>query len=123
MRKTIAISLIIILLVSTIGVTINKHYCGGKLADVSLFLEATCNCGDSEMSSDCCQLGSEHFQLDEDYSLSYFDFNINPSVTAVLSITYLDFSNETCFSPVDFLNYKPPLIERNIPLLVQSFLI
>ena len=55
-----------LLLLSTTGLAISKHYCGGELISTSLFVEAD-SCCDSD---DCCKNETEVFQLDEDFSVS-----------------------------------------------------
>lgn len=54
-----------LLLIATMGLTISKHYCDGKLVTTSLFIEAN-SCCDSD---NCCHNENEYFQLDEDYSV------------------------------------------------------
>lgn len=66
LKKLSHIILSVMLLVSTMGVAISKHYCGDSLISTSVFTEAESCCGDS----DCCHNEISFFQLDEDYSLS-----------------------------------------------------
>ncbi|NQU53711.1 MAG: hypothetical protein HQ522_14365 [Bacteroidetes bacterium] len=63
-KKASHIILSLLLLTTTIGVAISKHYCGGNLISTSFFTEAK-SCCDSD---DCCKNESEVFQLDEDFS-------------------------------------------------------
>ena len=65
LRKTSHIIFSILLLLTTMGLTISKHYCGGNLVSTSVFVEADSCCNDS----DCCNNETEFFQLDEDFSL------------------------------------------------------
>lgn len=51
LRKAGHIILVFILVVVTMGVTINKHYSGGTLYSISLFFEAESCC---ERDCDCC---------------------------------------------------------------------
>jgi hypothetical protein len=53
-------------LISTTGLTISQHYCGGELVSTSIFDEAK-SCCDSD---DCCKNETELIQLDVDYSIS-----------------------------------------------------
>jgi hypothetical protein len=55
-----------LLLLSTIGFTVSKHYCCGELISRSLFVEADSCCE----SDDCCKNETEAFQFDEDFSVS-----------------------------------------------------
>ena len=53
-----------LLLTTTIGLAISKHYCGGELISTSLFSEAQSCCD----SPDCCKNETETYQLDEDFA-------------------------------------------------------
>ena len=60
------IILSILLLLSTTGLAISKHFCGGELISTSLFVEVD-SCCDTD---DCCKNETDFFQLDEDFSVS-----------------------------------------------------
>ena len=66
LKKASHIILSMLLLLSTAGLAISKHYCGGELISTSLFVEADSCCE----SDDCCKNETEVFQLDEDFSVS-----------------------------------------------------
>lgn len=55
-----------LLLLSTTGLAISKHYCGGELVSTSLFADVD-SCCDSD---DCCKNEKKVFQLNEDFSVS-----------------------------------------------------
>ncbi len=63
-KKASHIILSLLLLITTIGFAIYKHYCGGNLVSTSIFTEAK-SCCDLD---DCCKNESEVFQLNEDFS-------------------------------------------------------
>lgn len=65
LRKSSHIIFSTLLLFTTVGLTISKHYCSGDLITASIFGEAESCCGDS----DCCHNETEVYQLQEDYSL------------------------------------------------------
>ena len=123
MKKAGAILLIFLLLVSIVGLSINTHYCGGKLAGISIYLPATCGCGNIEMPSDCCSNEQQILQLDEEYQPVIQAVNFSPKLLAELPGDLSNLFRVSTYSPADFLNYKPPLIERDLTVLVQSFLI
>ena len=64
-RKTAHIILTILLLTTTIGLSVSKHYCGSRLVDVSINSEAELCCDDMD-NSNCCHNETEYFQLKED---------------------------------------------------------
>ena len=49
------------------GITITTHYCGGKLASVSVNLLDTekCACGSKKMKKDCCKTTTCTFSIKE----------------------------------------------------------
>ncbi len=68
------------MVVSTMGFTITKHYCGGDLIDLSIAGEVE-NCCD--MEEGCCHNEQQTYQLEEDYTapmvlnqVDYFAFVI-----------------------------------------------
>ena len=63
-KKASHIILSMLLLTTTIGLAISKHYCGGELISTSLFSEAQSCCD----SPDCCKNETETYQLDEDFA-------------------------------------------------------
>jgi hypothetical protein len=54
MRSLLSIFLFCIYLISTCGITICKHYCGGKLAVISIYKNASACCGESNFTNTCC---------------------------------------------------------------------
>ncbi|MBL4577041.1 MAG: hypothetical protein JKX74_01135 [Flavobacteriales bacterium] len=66
MNKVNAILLSLLLLTSTFGVSIEKHFCGGYLADVALFTGASCGCDEANMDDDCCHEENEVIKVDLD---------------------------------------------------------
>jgi hypothetical protein len=59
------IAILVIMMVSTMGFTITKHYCSGDLIDLSIAGEVE-NCCD--MEGDCCHNEQQTYQLEEDYT-------------------------------------------------------
>lgn len=55
-------------LVSSIGVTINAHYCGGNLASLALFEKVSCCCDEEEVEkpSDCCKDEIKTIKISDD---------------------------------------------------------
>ena len=64
-RKTANILLVMLLLTTTIGFSVSKHYCGSHLVEVSINSEAEPCCNDME-NPNCCHNETEYFQLKED---------------------------------------------------------
>lgn len=60
-----------ILLISTTGVSLSKHYSGGILYSVSVIGDAESCC---EIPCDCCNDETDFFVLNVDYIISIFDY-------------------------------------------------
>ncbi len=125
MQKIASIALALLLAVASMGVTLHQHYCGGKLKDTSLFsfLDSASCCGDKEMPMDCCQDEEVRIQLDEDYQLDAFSVDWKIDVAAFIPTVVVAILEQVDQKQPHYLNYKPPLIPADIPVLVQTFLI
>jgi len=62
-QKISAILLSLLLVISTFGVSIEKHFCGDRLADVALFAGTSCGCDESTETDDCCREEDEIYQM------------------------------------------------------------
>lgn len=58
------ISLSLLLLISTVGIGVSKHYCGDALVDIAFNEEAKSCCDDGA----CCSNETMVYQLNEDFS-------------------------------------------------------
>ena len=107
-RKIIHIALIAVLLVSTMGFSLSKHYCGTRLVDVKINTEAESCCGDG-CKSNCCHNETLVFQLKEDFVGSVSLELNSPTQTDVLF-------------PLDFLHVEiiAETIEDEIILRTES---
>lgn len=70
MKKILSIGLGFLLVVSTIGITINKHYSGGELFSYALFGEADSCC---EVNCECCEEESTTIKVEDDFVSTSFD--------------------------------------------------
>ncbi len=143
MKPFISILIAFQVLLSSMSFSIGTHFCGGELKSLALFGEATpCNHsskdGDmmascpfhkkenKEDKKNCCE--DEQFVvkgLDIDTPVNLFHIDLSPdsafNLPNVFAYVELFSSHE---SAVDhYLNYKPPLLKPDIPVLNQSFLI
>lgn len=65
-RKIAHILLIAVLLISTMGFSLSKHYCGTRLVEVKINSEAKSCCGNG-CKSNCCHNETIHFQLKDNF--------------------------------------------------------
>ena len=124
MLKTFGhIALIFTLLVSTTGVKIDKHYCCGRLIDTSIYSQAE-SCGMDEIPG-CCTSTSTWLQVEDDFqeeaTFAIPQFDSHTFTAEVLySVVY---PWNTGVNHISFSDKSPPLIVRDIPIFVQSFLL
>ena len=127
LNKIATVFLSLILVVSTIGIVVNKHYCGDTLRDVAIQHQAEKCVGEMSMGegTGCCEDTVEEYQVDEYNKLAFeYDSSAELFELGTVENILLDFDELwEVSSHIDYLNYKPPLIERDVPILVQSFLI
>ena len=123
-KKVLSISLMFLLLAATVGVQMNKHYCGDKLSRVSLLVKLVCGCGEMDDEEDCCRNESEMLQVEDDFTAFSNDFQENIAFVATVFVTLdLPLLDQDVDDNTAYLNYKPPLLHFDVPVLVQSFLI
>ncbi len=128
MKKLFSIISIVIILAATSGVTISKHYCGNSLTETTYFSDASCSCSTmtEEEENNCCHNEEEIQQFRQDFLVSDFSFNLNNTLIPLFDkIFLLSFNTSLYFEKKNFyINYyPPPPPNRDIPILIQSFLI
>lgn len=129
------IVLILLLLCTTAGMTINLHYCDDNLYDIGLFTDAANCCMDSKKMSDekthnhsaCdsnmpktmdCEDETVHIESVDDFLVSPYSFNFNqdPGITLFLlcfvSATLPDFADICSDHKIPKFHSSPPRIEE-----------
>jgi hypothetical protein len=120
-----------IMLVASVGIMVNSHICGGEVRSVALFVKAdSCPpCQDSghhARSNGCCEEKSVVVKSDV---ASQAVKTLNPGtpdfhlVEVILPVLCLINNFDAAVSTPRFTQYKPPLPERDITIIVHSFLI
>ena len=129
--------------VSSMGFTLNAHFCRGELKDLRAFLPArschaqvrkdvsahcpmhaqamTCNSGEKG-GKNCCDDESRYLKKDQEQQFQLLARKVPPfpaTVDLVRSPADLPVFDHR---KIDYLNYKPPLIFCNYPVLLQTFL-
>ena len=142
--KITILSLSLMVILASAGIMVSKHYCQGELKNIALFVKAkqchdisthktkthchpgknTCQKSEKKKEKKCCENKTVFLETD-DFISTMTSPKINPEfqLIAITFVLYNDLLFSTEKMAVKFLNYKPPLIERDIPVLVQSFLI
>ncbi len=81
------------------------------------------NCSnENNFNSNCCQNEFQTFLMIEDYVQQVFELNVSQSFIVLLFVT-MDLNLETGFKNLVYNVYLPPPIQKDIPVLFQSFLI
>lgn len=128
-----------LVLVASMGFTLNKHFCGGELQKISLNKEAencpmckeiaklpACHKKALEKEKDgCCENTTDQVET-SDFSLSKTVEKQSIQDFQFIAFTYVLLADiHTLDQNSELLNkeYSPPLIEHNIPVEVQSFLL
>ncbi len=125
MKKIGAILLLAIFLGFSTGYVVAKHYCGGTLMSTEIVFakdHVSC-CDDDDMDENCCQNEVSFFQIDEDYCSTPLMGSTTPIDFVLIGFASPSFYCISNANPVAYLNYKPPLIEVNHPVQLQSFLL
>jgi len=125
-RKIAHIVFALLLMTSTMGFTVSKHYCCSELIEISINSEAE-PCCDDVGTSGCCHDEMEYFQLKEDFvSPIYFenleDTGIDllfPTVVAYLPIIPDNIDIEV----FNFAESPPPPTLQGTLSLLQTYLI
>jgi len=110
--KSILSSLLIgSLIVATMGVTFSKHYCMGRLKDVSIFSQ-TSSCqpvGEENCAPDCCKDIKEKWQLiDLEHQLSSITLT-TPNLLSVLTFSIpANITQNLLRKSLQFCDSSPP---------------
>lgn len=139
MKRTISISLLLIFLVGQSGFELVTHYCGGIAVETQIVVgHAELHCGMSNMETDCetgpskrsslkkkncCENQYQSLDLETEF---HPDFTFSSTNLEFISVFLINLAPRSYLFEDDKakdLNYSPPPIKRDIPLLVQSFLI
>lgn len=113
-KKFSHILLAILLLVTTMGMTVSKHYCGDSLKSVSLFSEPESCC---DLPTGCCHDESMIVDIQDDFSASVFHFNFEQlAIILPIAIQLVDEEMLQNYPIVVFYETPPP------PPLIQTVL-
>jgi len=133
---------------SSIGLSIDMHFCQGHLKSISFIGDATdCYGAKGNNPQKSCQMSKRQVTKKMDCSIDKEDCCHNRQLLAQANLTstntsgqfilnYIDFQYisiipvllvyDTIFLNTDILSvfqYKPPLVLKDIPVFIQSFLL
>ena len=132
-HKVFAFTMAILLFASTLSWTVGKHYCMGRLMNVSLFEHAEdCGMDMGEMSEtafsdenkSCCNDELVVIEGQDDLKLSFEVISIDKQqFLAAYSLSYIYLLEGFVEQPVSQYHYTPPLLVKDIQLLDEVYLI
>lgn len=141
--RFIAFVMAVLVLLTSIGLNIDMHFCGGQLKNISFTGKAeSChknsmtdcpfhkkmmaeNGADNFTSKSCCSNQTAYFQADLIEDIKPLDVVVTPQLQQFVTAFVLVFLQNQVVetNPITFTAYSPPDISRDIPVLIQSFLI
>lgn len=130
LQKIASLIMAFVVLLSTMSFTIEKHYCGDFLVDISVFGDVEkCNMDlDSSKSltmKNCCKdevqqiEGQDKLQKENISTLSFDQQKVLVAFLFSYQSIYVYFKNEQSF----YNDFSPPDLDRDIQVLYQTFLI
>jgi hypothetical protein len=91
---------------------------------------AVCVCGSSDNGCDaghkdgCCDTEKSYFQIDYDFAgPAIHTLSIEEASPMIVMVYHLSLDLKENSRLVALLNYKPPIPDRDIPVLIQTFII
>lgn len=128
LHKVFSISLSLLVLFSTVSLTVEKHYCGETLVDVSLFTEAEkCAMEATEklQRKSCCKDEVDVVKgQDELKAPSFEDLDLEQQQFLVaFTQSYISLFESLPKEVIPHSDYSPPNLVYDIQVLDQVFLI
>lgn len=130
LTKIASFSLALLVLLSTFSFTVDKHYCGDFLVDVS-FIGETEGCGmkmdqpSATKKKDCCKDEVQKFEGQDELQTSKVE-NItfeNKQFIVSFLVSYQDLFKEIESCNKFYKDFSPPDIPKDYQVLYQNFLI
>ena len=136
--------LVILVLISSMGITVDMHYCNNELKSFSFSGKAkSChepslkqcpfhskklgnnNNDNSVNKKNCCENKTKFFHSDQDQQIQTFDYELTQPLQ-LFTVAFINafFINSGIEKEIlAFTRYKPPILQKDIPVLIQSFLL
>lgn len=134
LKKIVHIIIASLILISTLGLTINLHYCHDQLIDIAFLAPANSCCDINEaeanqIQDDCpgCEDESISTESTDDFTVSSHTFNLENSyvnellITATIQFGFQDSNNHSAMEAPWYK--KPPPYQEVSLSQIQSFLI
>lgn len=121
-KRIAVILLLLIYTVSVYGITIDKFYCCGKLASVSLSVSSASKCDcKATSSSDCCKTVKANFKVKDNHLSAKTDFTLRNSFAVVAPVFSVPaFAERVTLKEVRAYNSQAPPVQRDLLYILYS---
>lgn len=125
--KAASFGLALLVLVSTMSFTVDKHFCGNFLVDLAVFSEAEkCGMEHAPGMSEAGGCKDQNISVEgqKNLKMSFFDLDLDQQVfLSTFTYSYAELFAELPQQVAPFTYYSPPLLVYDIHLLDETFLI
>lgn len=129
-QKIISTTMAMLLLLSTVSWTVDKHLCMGRVIDVAFFSPAE-DCGMEAANqafgnadNHCCDDESFTLEGQDDLKVNFEDLGIEQQVfLVVFTHSYFNLFSNLQEQPVPYDTYPPPLLVEDYNCLYEVYLI
>ncbi|HDY68803.1 MAG TPA: hypothetical protein ENH85_13560 [Candidatus Scalindua sp.] len=124
-QKITTLLLVALIFVGTTGFTVEEFYCGSHLKSVHIFTSPKPCCSQPNTPGGACRTETEYIKADINSDIPVLAQKIEqPTLSPAILTAFVQLlvSNGESY-PVKYLNYKPPLLLKDIPVLTLSLLI
>lgn len=134
LHKLGAVLMAVVVLFSTLSFTVDMHYCGHNLVDMSLDKADNClmksmmpenSSGCSSMQKmKCCSDVEIAFEGQDELKINFDQFSLDQQVFLIAyTYTFIELLQPAEENKIPFDGYPPPLLVRDIQVLNETFLI
>jgi hypothetical protein len=133
-KNITSLFLAFLVLFSTMSLTINEHYCGKLLVDTTVFTKAnTCgmdihpshtNSQNVKTNKECCNTIHILKEGQNELTISTNSLSFDQQLfVASFIYSYINLFEGLDNKITPFKNYSPPLVDKDVQVLYQTFLI
>lgn len=127
-QKSLSLAMVVLVLLSTVSFTMEKHFCGDVLIDTSMFSQPdTCGMDMSSITSEeqsCCKEEVEIVKgQDKLKKASFEDLNVHQQIFLTALVDFYVNLFEGLPELIPHRNYVPPNLVTDIQVLDQVFII
>lgn len=112
---------VFIYVMSTVGISVISHYCGGELEKVSLFTKSNSCCGEdeSELEDGCCKNETVYIAFQKDFTFYTVAKNIKAPVNQLFIVSpSINHLTALYLVNTSFFHYKkvqpPDLVQQDL---------